>query len=259
MAAGHRAATFLASILGLGPLAGCAEVGETVPFIGPTPGIFQVVRTPMPAPGDGMPLDSPIDVLFNQAPFPDSFAGRFAVSSGPVGVTGSIGFDLIEKRARFTPARPLQPDLRYRVLVRAGAEGFDRARLPADATLVFSTGRATGGGPPSRPRPGLASEILPATFAPRCAGAGPCHGAASAAAGLDLSSASGVLASAVSRPSVEAPEVLRIAPGDHARSLLVWKMLGLPRTASANAPHGDAPLAELRAIADWIDGGALAE
>ena len=51
------------------------------------------------------------------------------------------------------------------------------------------------------------------------------------------------------------PEILRILSGDHAQSLVMWKVLGVA-LAGAPLPHGDLTTEETRLLARWIDGGA---
>ncbi|HEX5787637.1 MAG TPA: hypothetical protein VFY03_05620 [Woeseiaceae bacterium] len=96
-------------------------------------------------------------------------------------------------------------------------------------------------------------------FTPTCAVAG-CHTGPTGPdlpSGMDLSSADASFASLVDVPSVQDPEVLRVAPGDAAASWLVMKIEGTASVGMRMPAGGPALDAEtIAAVRAWIDSGA---
>jgi hypothetical protein len=91
-----------------------------------------------------------------------------------------------------------------------------------------------------------------------CAG-GPetsCHAAGIAAAGLTLPDTTP--SNLVNVPSSEQPTLLRVMPGDPARSYLFLKVTGAPGIDGGRMPKDDSPLdtESIDAVERWIEAGA---
>jgi len=137
-----------------------------------------------------------------------------------------------------------------------------RSRLHSEALAILvlagcagngegldENGRPDAGGPP--PLTADFDSIQQNVFTPICTN---CHAGAAAPLGLRLEA--GVsYAQLVGVPSVEAPEVLRVAPGDPDASYLVHKIEG---RAGERMPLGGPPLpqATIDVIRQWIVDGA---
>jgi mono/diheme cytochrome c family protein len=216
-------------------------------------GVLRVERS-FPEPGQlEVGTATWIDTIFNVPLAGESVAdgADFRLFSGMVESHGRVTIDLLEQRIRFLPYQPLRPRLRYQMFLWGGVRGVNGARLSESRTFDFTVGTEPGPSlaPPTPPPPGAQIQ---AHFAARCAR---CHGP-EGRAGLDLSSAQASRASLAGAPS-EQSTLRRLLPGDHARSYLMRKLLGQGISGMPMPPEG-APLAraELRQVADWIDGGA---
>jgi hypothetical protein len=242
-----------ATLLGCLPFS-CTDTGSEQWFDHPSLAPFTVVAAAPTADATGVPLDQPVDVYFSDLLDPDSATrDNFILRSGTTQFTGGFQVDLIDRRLRYRPARLLQPHLEMRVLVGQHLRTLDGRELGADLEYGFATGTALGGDEP--PQPVLLDEVAP-LLATRCAG---CHEGAGAYRGLVLVDADAAFAGLVGRASVERPEMLLVAAGDHARSYLVRKLLDAPGIVGDRMPPPDAaPLdaVALRRLADWIDEGA---
>jgi hypothetical protein len=143
---------------------------------------------------------------------------------------------------------------------------MQRSRSHAGALAIFAlagcagsgegldeNGRPDTGGPP--PLTADFDSIQENVFTPICTG---CHAGAAAPLGLQLEA--GVsYAQLVGIPSVEDPDLLRVAPGDPDASYLVHKIEGRPE-AGPRMPLGGPPLpqATIDVIRQWIVEGAQA-
>jgi hypothetical protein len=243
-----------AAALALAALLGCTDLGTKDRFHHPVPAPFTLAGGD-PAPDQtGVPVDQTVDVLVSDLPDPDSVDREsYSITSGPLLFTGGYHVDLIDRRISFIPARAFPPHLGMRVHVTQKLRSLDGRTLAAPADYGFMTGESAGGAPP--PVPAVTAVDLEPLFDGRCAGA--CHAGPGAILGVDLGSAQAARATLVAQPSIERPAIQRVAAGDHARSYLVRKLLGASTVVGDRMPP-DAPLdaAELRRIADWIDGGA---
>lgn len=110
-------------------------------------------------------------------------------------------------------------------------------------------------------RPADWNYVHPAIIAPACATAG-CHSKSAAAAGLDLSTASGAYTYLTGRICGEpagpgAPPRNYVTPGSPEFSQLVYQLRGVGR----NRMPPDVPLpdAEIALIEEWIARGATCE
>lgn len=105
--------------------------------------------------------------------------------------------------------------------------------------------------------PLLYVDIQTTVFNASCATAG-CHSGVGAPLGLDLDVAVSH-GNLVNQPSVQVPELQRVAPGDAPASYLIRKLEGGPDITGAQMPVGLPVLeqATINRIAAWINGGAL--
>jgi hypothetical protein len=243
-------------VCSLAALASCTESGSTPLFEHPVPAPFTLTgQDPAPDETD-VPVDQPIAFTFSDVPDPDSLSRlSFALTSGSLLFTGGFRVDLIERRVRYVPARDLPPHLLMRVHVGAGITSLDGRPLAAPADWSFTTGTTDGGAPP--PVPELHADDVAPLFVTRCAGS--CHAGPGATLGVNLETAQAAYDTLVGRSARERPPLYRVAAGDSSRSYLLRKLLGAQTMVGDTMPPPPAePLtaAELRQIADWIDGGA---
>jgi hypothetical protein len=189
------------------------------------------------------------------------------LSSGVYTRLGGFAVDFVTRSVRFAARNPLQADLTYRLTVTSTVRSLTGCPATDDQRRF-----ATGDGPSNPPLPPPSvpafSAILP-IFAAHCGG-GNCHrpdpddGTCldTPAQGLSLCDRDG-WAALVGADSTEQSGIKRVLPGDAARSYLIRKLVTgpnggpVPTTLGQREPPS-APLAdaELRAISDWIDGGA---
>lgn len=248
-----RLLPFLALLLGSFALS-CTDPGATPWFDHPSQAPFTIVQAVPAAGAAAVALDQPVDIYLSDLPDPDSVStDTFILRSSGTQFTGGFQVDLIDRRLRYLPARTLQPHLTLRVLVGQHLRTLDGRELGRDVEWGFTTGTALGG---QAVTPPVVFDDVAPTLATRCSG---CHEGAGAIRGLDLASADAAHDGLVGRASVERPELLRAAAGDHARSYLVRKLLGAPgivgdRMPPPPEPPLDAPT--LRRVATWIDQGA---
>lgn len=200
--------------------------------------------------------------------------GTVRVTSGPFTVYSGVRYDPVRRELRVLPNAPdLRPGLRYVFRVSDALRAWDGAALRARLEFPFvPEGRAE---PVMSAPPSLRRDVAPLLRA-RCGNA-LCHGGEVPAMALDLSSAEGILRTAVgviaaetsrggSLPSYTDPQwgaLYRIDPGDASGlgrpeySYLIYKLLGDGPIIGLRMPP-DAPLAarELELISDWISAGA---
>ena len=216
-----------------------------------------------------MPTDVTFRVTFDDYPDPDTVrSDSMLLTTGFFWVPGSYGVDLIGKAAVDAP----DPALSRRARVLAAPAARRSRRWPAARrrarTIEFITGDGPAGDAPPPPAP---FESVQAIFDASCAGSG-CHlrpddgggCLAAPAAGLSLCAAE-AWDPLVDVPSRAGRLLQPGRAGDSARSYLLRKLL--PATAaggpipgvsaSASRPGEPLPEDQLRAIAAWIDGGAL--
>jgi hypothetical protein len=243
------------------PTGDTADRSECVP-------LHLVGSVPLPN-SVAVPTDVTFRLTFDDYPDPDQVrSDSILLTSGYFWVPGSYGVDLIGKTAVMRPIHALVPQLGYSLHLRPALSSL--AGCPGSSEdIEFITGDGPAGDPPQPP---ATFDSVQRIFTTRCAGAG-CHleggdkgGAclAAPAAGLSLCApeAWGAL---VAVPSREDNQLLRVESGNSARSYLLRKLLpaagsGGPITGvyGQREPPGE-PLPEdqLRAVARWIDGGAL--
>jgi hypothetical protein len=216
----------------------------------------------------GVPTDVVIRVRFDDYPDPDTVrSDSLLLTTGYFWVPAVYGVDLVAKTVTLQPWQALSPDLGYAIHLKPILRSLQGCAAP-DALREFRTG-AGPAGIPVPPVPPLAQ--VQALFDRRCGGStchldpGPLAGCLTQpAAGLSLC-AGETFDALVGVPSVEETRLLRVDPGDSARSYLLRKLI--PATPGGGPPpptlgHRDPPgepldEAEIAAVAAWIDGGAL--
>ena len=203
------------------------------------------------------------------------------IESGGVQSFVSLRFDPVDRVIIAAPffEQPLSPDVTWRLVVE-GLRDLDGVAMEDTHVTTFRTGAELG---EAYDPPHAAWEDVEPLFERSCTGAG-CHGPATPALGLDLSSAAAVRATALGRLSREFPSgattiegargalALSALPivdvvagaGRPATSYLVYKVLGDPHILGDAMPPPDAaqpPLTmdEVRTLAAWIVAGAPTE
>jgi hypothetical protein len=161
------------------------------------------------------------------------------------------------------------PEDRYRVVLKGDGPGLilsvSGVALDGDFEGVLPSGDGVQGGDFTAEfelrgiQPTLTS-IQRNVFTPTCAVAG-CHTGPTGPnlpGGMNLNSDNASFASLVNVPSLQDPQLLRIAPGDADASYLIRKLEGTADTG-ATMPAGGTPLdpATIAAIRQWIDDGAM--
>jgi len=222
---------------------------------GPLPvggGVLLATSTTPAAGAVGVPIDAPVDVFFSRPiDAPSLDRTDFRLFSGRSEFAGTIEVDLLESRVRFTPSAPLRPLLRHQAWISDRLRGLDASTLASPLVFEFTTGEQTGGAP--APRPAVSAADVQPIWQRSCTA---CHGPPVPVAGVDLSSIAAAERTAVGVAS-SASALLRVAPGDHARSYLMRKLIGSLGFVGLPMPPTDLlPAAQLRTIADWIDSGA---
>ncbi len=223
----------------------------------PVPLVLQAVE---PAPGsEGVSRTPRIRFVFDQRIHPDALGADTAwLSAGAGRIGGSRRLDYLDCAVELTPLSPLAADLRHQAVVE-GLWSVENGRLAEAVTTSFVTGDQSEAATPLAP-PGFATlhaEIL----APRCSH---CHGGHLPPAGLDLGDATVAREHLVARDAFYHDGFSRVAPGRHASSYLMWKLLGLRGIWGEPMPppgEGDWPAdrgcgtadPDLRRIAGWID------
>jgi hypothetical protein len=225
-----------------------------------------------------VPADGATDVarrlelrVFFDRPLAPRAVSRAVVSlgSGPQQRFLSVSYDPVDRAivARDFANVPLEPRVEHELRVE-GVRDLNGLEAPAFLTR-FTTGD-TLGEPPTQGTTTWAE--VASIFTARCADEG-CHGGESPALGLDLASAEGVRATAIGVPSVTAssgglgdrgltglPRIDVIAGvGRPDTSRLVYEILRDPRVGEPMPPDDALTTEEVRAIADWILGGARTE
>ncbi len=253
----HAIALVATTLLGLGCDRGGLELTETGTVLGS-----------IPADGEtDVPRRFELRVLFDR-PLAPRTVSRAVVSlrSGPQQRFLSVSYDPVDRAlvARDFSDVPLEPRVEHELRVE-GVRDLNGLEVPPFLAR-FTTGDALGE-PPSFGTTTWA-EVAP-IFAARCADDG-CHGGASPALGLDLASAEGVRATAIGVPSVAGssgglgdrglaglPRIDVIAGvGRPDTSRVVYEILRDPRVGEPMPPDDTLSPEEVRAIADWILGGA---
>ena len=215
---------------------------------------FQLVRTVPPAGALHVSPGAPVDLLFDAPPDADTVVtANVRVFSGLIETAGTVKADLLDRRVRFTPTRPLRTSLRHQVYVHHSLAGLNGVELGQTVVFDFTTGEADRRPPAPEPEQVTASS-LQGLWDGQCRS---CHGPPGPPASLDLSTPTAALGSLKGVPSSYGNRV-RVAPGAHAKSYLMLKLLGAGGYVGFPMPPDgpQLPRDDLRRIASWIDGGA---
>jgi hypothetical protein len=213
----------------------------------------------------GAPTNLVIGIELSDYPDPDSVGlSSLVLTTGVFRVPETYHVDLANKAVLMTPVGFLDSDLGYTVNLLAGLSSLAGCNAKP-AQIAFQTGAGPVDNPPAAVP--TFSDLRPILDS-RCAGG--CHADASGGclpspmAGLSLCAAEARQA-LINVPSSEVSSLLRVAPGDSARSYLLRKVLPatsgdgpIPGTLGQREPPGD-PLTsdQLTTLTAWIDGGAL--
>ncbi len=219
---------------------------------------LELVST-VPEPGDeGVETNGVLVFTFDAPVHPDAVSRETVwLTAGTQDVASARRVSLLDCSVTLRPHTPLIPLLSHRAEVE-GVYGFTAGPLAEPFAVVFTTGDSTVV-EPSPSTPSL-PEVFSAVFASRCAG---CHSGALPPAGLNLGTVEEAAAGLINRESTLRPGSTLVVPGRHASSYLMWKLLDLPSVfGDPMPPNGDWPTdrgcantdADLRLIADWIDG-----
>jgi hypothetical protein len=261
------AALLLAGPLLVGSPAGCSYPSGEQPEPGACAPMTVVESTPVDGAGN-IPTDTSISLTLSGFPDPDSVRlDTVLLSSGVYTRLGGFFVDFITRSVQFTPRNQLQANLTYAVTVMPAVRSLTGCSAQSDQRTF-----RTGAGPSTPPLPPAEtppwSAILP-IFAARCGG-GNCHrpdpddGSCldAPAQGLSLCDRD-AWSALVYADATELAGMKRVQPGDASRSYLIRKIVPGPDggpvpTTPGHRDPPDAPLADtdLRAISDWINGGA---
>lgn len=215
---------------------------------------FALVATDPAAGKTGVSTGWHIELRFDGPPDPDTaIPANVRVFAGLIETTGEIELDLLDQWVRFIPSSPLRSRLRHQVYVHRSLRGLNGVSLEDTVVYNFTTGDdAATPSPPQRPD--VAGSQVQAEVFSRCAS---CHAPPAPPARVDLSALSAAV-DTLRRVPASYGSKLRVAPGDHARSYLMMKLLGSGGFVGFRMPATGSPLTrkELRLVASWIDGGA---
>jgi len=251
----------------LAAAAGCSYPSAQQPLDGTCAPLTVLSSTP-PDGASGLPTDGSIRLDMSDFPDPDSVRlDTVLLSSGVYTRLGGFFVDFITQSIQFAPRNSLQANLTYEVTVTSTVRSLTGCAAVADQR-TFSTGAGPADPPVPGPEVPAWSAILP-IFAARCAG-GACHrpdpddGSCldAPAQGLSLCDRD-AYAALVYADATELAGMKRVLPRDPSRSYLIRKLVAGPGggpvpTTPGHRDPPDAPLADsdLRAISDWIYGGA---
>lgn len=245
-------------------LTACSYTTDQTPYPGQCAPMDIVGWSPPPR-ETGVPTNSLVTIAFSDYPDPDTVSvGTMLLTSSVFRVPEAYRVDLITRSVTMTPIANLMPNLGYAINVLAGVRS-----LAGCAGQFGHTEFTTGPGPVVRPAssPPTLADIAPILTA-SCAGN--CHAAPDGGcldapvAGLSLCPPQ-ARSALIDVPSRQIATLALVTPLNAARSYLMRKLVPappsggpLPGVLGQREPPGDPlPPDQLRAISDWIDGGAL--
>ena len=253
---GLRLLTLL--VAGLVAGSGCIY-GTSEPWLGdaPQPALESTATTPEGG-ASGVPRNGAVVFQFDDRVHPDSVGvDTLALTSGQNSVDAARQVDLLACTVSLAPQSLLTADLSYQAEA-SGLYGFGRGPLAEPVLVGFTTGSTTVDATP--PAVVTTEEIVREVLVPRCAS---CHDDHYPPGGLSLTSEDAVNATLLDQDSAQRPGSPRVSRGSHARSYLMWKVLGLPGIAGEPMPAGGdwaggrqcgTPDPDLARLARWIDG-----
>lgn len=249
----------------------CRVVGATLLLTAQTACTYQATPGPLASTADTLelesllpaagsrqvPRDTPVALRFNVPIAGESVSSGVDVRvfSGRVEAPGRATVDLFTREIRFTLFEPLRPELLHHIYISDRIRGLDGSRLGEPVITEFTTGSAERTEPPAPEPAAPTAEELQPLWDRRCGG---CHAGPAPSAGLDLGSAAAARAALVGVRSEQAP-LMRVAPGAHAESYLLRKLLRRYAFAGLPMPPDERDAldtASLRRVGRWIDAGA---
>jgi hypothetical protein len=205
-----------------------------------------------------VPRNGAVVFQFDDRVHPDSVgADTLALTTGQISVDAARQVDLLACTVSLAPQALLTADLGYQAQA-SGLYGFGRDPLAAPVTVGFTTGSTTVDATP--PAAVTTEEVVREILVPRCAS---CHDDHYPPGGLSLGSEAAVNATLLGAESFYRTGAPLVSRGSHARSYLMWKVLGLPGIAGqAMPPDGEwgggsqcgTSDPDLARLARWIDG-----
>ncbi|MBW2278534.1 MAG: hypothetical protein JRF63_13655 [Deltaproteobacteria bacterium] len=206
-----------------------------------------------------MPFDKVIRVEFSDHLDGNSVKrDRFKLFSGPLNLWVMSYYDPVRGQLSVWPSASMWKNATWVLEISPGLRGLDG--LPVEPVVVaeFRTGEEGGD---NQPFPFLDyQQHLKPIFDGRCAS---CHND-EGVAGISLSSAESVAATALGVPSTGWPEWNLITASRPGESYLIYKIIGderisgqpMPRSWDGKSPALPLHIEEQEAIVDWIAGGA---
>ncbi|HEY7955115.1 MAG TPA: Ig-like domain-containing protein [Polyangia bacterium] len=261
----------------------CTTPSSTPAFQDSDPAPLAVTVTSDPPPAGGLiARDATVVIALDDFPDPDTVSfGPVLLRSGRSNFDADLSVDLVGRAIRLHPRALLAADTEYEVVVQAGVAALDGRQVAETVVEPLEVG-ATLAGAPAAPPPVTYAEVAPILTgcAPFCHSRTGASGAAIAPARqLDLTGdPADPVFGLIDVPSVglagAGAPLLRVAPHDSARSVLLRKLLG-GNAASKDPPYPEMgvdgrrmplnlddsaapPLdpAKIALIEQWIDDGA---
>lgn len=216
------------------------------------------------------PRDAAFRVILDGLPDPDSVRfGALLLRSGRNTFDAVLDVDLVGRAIVVRPRSLLAAGTQYTLTIDAAVRALDGRAVGETTSASFDVGETLAGRPTATP-------LLWSDVRPLLDGCVRCHGPASSdgappARGLDLTASPrdperGLVNVASRGLAGTGAPLVRVAPGDPARSVLLRKLLGgdgrdgapFARVDGARMPPDAPPLADdaIAAVARWIRDGA---
>ncbi len=251
-------AAIAAALLGI---SACAPPPKNDPDAGVPPGGPQSIDVD---PAFGMyniPIDKIIRVTFSDHLDSRQFdQSMFDLYSGSLSLWVMSFYDPVRRQLVAWPSKSMRKRMAWVLAINEGLVGIDGEPVAPAVLTRFRTGDLATEESPYAVQ-SFSDDILP-IFERSCAS---CHGGRStdALAGLRLDSIQAIHETAVGRESQGWPGWDLIAPSSPGGSYLLYKIIGdkriagmrMPRTLDLNESSSPLPLAEQKALSDWIASG----
>ncbi len=242
-------------------LSACAPPPKIDPDAGVLPGGPYSIEVD---PAFGMyniPIDKVIRVTFSDHLDSRKFdQGMFNLYSGPLSLWVMSFYDPVRRQLVAWPSKSMRKRMAWVLAINEGLVGVGGQPVAPAVLTRFRTGDFATEESPYTVQ-SFSDDIMP-IFEKSCVS---CHGGRStdALAGLGLDSIQAIHETAVGRESQGWPGWELIAPSNPGGSYLLYKIIGderiagmrMPRTQDLNESNSPLPLAEQKALADWIASG----
>jgi hypothetical protein len=277
------------ALVGAATVAGCTWNWQPL-YTGSNPAplnLLQITTIPPPD-GNGQIVRSAVVIVqLDDYPDPDSIAmfGPVQIRSGTATFDIDVHVDLVDKAIVVTPRSLLAPNAHYDVEVQAGIRSLSGRTLPSTVTATLAVSLMQGTRPAPPPSYTWSKDISGdiATCAPVChSPTGASGDMRTPTRSLDLTGdptnpTFGLINVVAQGESNYAQPLMRVAPGDSARSVLLRKLIGGNPLADSRtlvpamgidgrrmpiqldeAQPTPSPLdsATIKRVQDWIDQGA---